>query len=209
MSLKAETGLRYDVSIHMPTEDQIIESCKKGGKRDFAKLYDAYAEPVYRFLFYRTFDRALAEDLTSDTFLKALDKIGSFDSRKGNFSSWVYRIARNTLIDHVRTNRSEVDIEEVFDIGAEEDHAKDMDNREAARKVLRHLKTFSPDQQEIVKLRVWDELSYREIAEIVGKSEGACKVAFSRALARLQKEVTLPVLLAGLGFLSEIISKKL
>lgn len=202
MILNAKAGLGYDV--FMTREDDIVRACRRGDTRDFGELYEEYADPIYRFLFYRTFDKELAEDLTSETFVKVIKKIDSFDPARGSFSSWIYRIARNTLIDHVRVEKHDVNLDEIVEMGIDERYGEKMDMKDAAQEVLKHLKSFSPEQQEIVKLRVWDELSYREISEILGKSEGACKTAFSRAISKLQDQVTLPVLLLGMGFLSRL-----
>jgi len=186
--------------ISVVEEQEALAACRKGNLQAFTPLYEAYAQNIYRFLFYRVFSRETAEDLTSKTFMKALEKIQLYDPRKGAFSSWLYRIARNTLIDHVRADRPSLDIETVFSLGEESTLSEQSDAKEKLRKVWAYLETLPLEQRNVVLMRAWDGLSYREIADILGKSEGSCKVMFSRTIAKIQKEMPLAlVVLAGSG----------
>jgi len=161
----------------------------KSDIEQFEDLYDRYVKKIYDFIYFRTYHKETAEDLTSITFTKALGKLSSFNPDKGNFSSWLYRIARNTVIDHYRTNKPTFDIEEVFDLKGSEDFERDFDVQDQLAEVQKYLKKLKPELRELVIMRVWDGLSYREIAEITGKSEDSCKVAFSRVMAKLKMEV--------------------
>ncbi len=167
-------------------ESAIIERCQRGEMQHFGLLYDAYIGKIYRFVYYKTMHRESAEDLTSQTFFKALEAMPSFDLRKGSFSSWLYRIARNNVIDFYRTNRNIDDIDSVYGLSATTDTAADLDVAQLLAEVRTYLESLKPEQREIVMLRLWDQLSYREISEITGKSIGNCKMTFSRTLARLR-----------------------
>jgi RNA polymerase sigma-70 factor, ECF subfamily len=154
----------------------------------FARVYDAHLERIYRFHFNRTRHRETAEDLTSQTFLKALEGFHRFDAARAQVSTWLYRIARNALIDHLRRLHPSQDIEGVADfLSSGEDVAENAVVREAAERAKSLLQRLTPEQREIILLRLWDDLSYAEIAELTGKNEGACKMAFSRGLAALRK----------------------
>lgn len=181
----------------MATNDvQLIESCQRGDADAFGRLYDAYARKIYDFVYYRTHHRETAEDLTSDVFLKAFAKIGGFDAGKGTFSAWLYRIARNRVIDHYRTAKPADDIEDVWDLlRSGDDVARDAETRERLREVETHLAALPAAQRDVVIMRAWDGLSYAEIAETLGKSEAACKMSFSRAVATLRKNAPLAALL--------------
>jgi len=157
--------------------------------KTFEAQYDAYVRKIYKYLYYRTQHRETAEDLTSQVFLKAFDKLGSFDESKGGFSAWIYAIARNALTDHYRSARSEVDVDDVWDLRSDEDVARDAEARERVEALRPYLQALPKEQRELVFMRLWDGLSYAEIAAIVGKSEDACKMAFSRTIARLRKDV--------------------
>ena len=176
-------------------EEKAIISCQRGRLADFGYLYDLYAKKIYSFIYCKTFHKQDAEDLTAETFLKALDKIKKFDLQKGNFSSWLYQIARNNVVDHYRQKKSYFPVDDAWDIKDNSDIEKDVNLKEKIEKVKQYLEALSAEQREIIVLRVWQDLPYKEIAEITGKSEPAVKMAFSRAIKTLQKEMSLCLLL--------------
>ncbi|MCK5027542.1 MAG: RNA polymerase sigma factor [Candidatus Pacebacteria bacterium] len=170
----------------------IIQKCQGGDMSSFEELYDAYVEKIYRFLYYRTKSKETAEDLTSETFFKAMRGIARANDIK-QFGAWLYKIANNTLIDHYRTQKhhASLDDEEVMEVKDPQNIERDSENKFVLEQVRKELKKLTDIQQQIVTMRVWDDLSYKEIAEIVGKTEGNCKVIFSRATAQLRKTVPL------------------
>lgn len=154
----------------------------------FAQVYDAHLERIYRFHFYRTRHRETAQDLTSQTFLKALEAFKRFDATRASAATWLYRIARNALIDHLRAQRTNDDLDVVAEIlPSAVNVASDVETKQALEKASALLTQLTPEQREIVLLRLWDDMSYAEIAEITGKNESACKMAFSRGMAALRK----------------------
>ncbi|MCF7917873.1 sigma-70 family RNA polymerase sigma factor [Candidatus Gracilibacteria bacterium] len=172
----------------MIDESKIIIACKEGDHEQFALLYDAYVQKIYGFIFHKTFHRETAEDLTSETFLKALEKISTYNPKKASFSTWIFAIARNTVIDHYRTFKSESDIEDVWDIASSDDVEMQADARLAYERLQKHLQSFTTEQREILTLRFWQDMSYVEISEVLGKSEASVKMAASRGIAKLKKE---------------------
>jgi RNA polymerase sigma-70 factor (ECF subfamily) len=162
---------------------------------EFSKLYDQYVKKIYNFIYYKTYHRETAEDLTSDTFMKALKNFDSFDTNKGSFSSWIYKIARNTVIDFYRTKKNNINIEDVWDLSEEEDLDSDFDAKERVKKVRKYLKKLKSDQREIIILRVWEGMSYKEISEIMNKTETSCRVSFSRTIKQLRKDMPLAIFL--------------
>ncbi len=173
----------------MQAEKQAIQSCQKGNLKEFGILYDIYVKRIHDFVYFKTYHKETAEDLTSKTFMKALENIKNYDAKIGTFSSWLYRIARNTVIDHYRTSKNTSDIEDVWDLSSDQDIQLDFEAKEDLAKVKAHLAKLSPENRDIVILRVWQEMSYAEIAEVLGKSEGSCKMMFSRTIAKLKKEM--------------------
>lgn len=169
-------------------EQDIIRRCQKGELELFAQLYDRYVHNIYNFILYRTRDRELSQDITSTTFLKAVKHIGEFSNKKGTFASWLYTIARNALFDHFRSHKNTTDIDDVWDIGDGTNIERDTELKISVEKIKNYLADLKPEQRDIVLMRVWDELSYKEIARILGKSEGSCKMIFSRTIAKLQTE---------------------
>lgn len=184
----------------MISEAQIVENCQKGDLEEFGKLYDKYIKKIYDFIYYKTQHKETAEDLTSIVFTKALEGIGRFD-KNGKFSSWVYRIARNTVIDHYRTKKSDANIDDIWDLAVDDPAARrysgasnvevDLDAREKLEEIRRNLKKLKSEQRDIVIMRVWQEMSYAKIAEVVGKSEASCKMTFSRTIQQLRAEMPL------------------
>jgi RNA polymerase sigma-70 factor, ECF subfamily len=182
-----------------------IRRCQAGDMDAFADLYDMYVKRVYDFIHYRTSHKQTAEDLTSVTFTKAFQKIDSFHGTQGLFSAWLFRIARNTVIDHMRTAKNTLDLDAAANAPARDDVAGEAEVKDRLDQVKKYLDKLSQDQREIVVMRLWDELSYAEIADLTGKTEGNCKVIFSRVLQKMQEEL-LPILLYVLIFLTSIFS---
>lgn len=170
------------------SEVTLIAKYKQGEYDAFGELYDRYITKIYRFIYYKVLHKETAEDIASDVFYKALANIASYDTAKGPFAAWLYRIARNAVIDHYRTTKATTDIEDIFDLGVDERTAERIDARATIELVSKYLETLSSKQREIVMLRVWGEMRYREIAEIVGGSEDSVKMTFSRAIRDIREK---------------------
>jgi RNA polymerase sigma-70 factor (ECF subfamily) len=170
-------------------EPSAITRCQAGDLTAFDELYQTYLEPIYAYIHRRISHRETAEDLTSTTFLKALERIRTYNPDRGNFSAWIYSIARNTLTDHYRTKRESTDIDAILDLASEDDTTAGVRHFVERDKLRAALESLDPVKREIVLLRVWEGLAYKDIADIVGKSEGNCKVLFSRAVDALRKEI--------------------
>jgi len=173
----------------------VIKECQHGRIERFTKVYDAYIKKIYNFIYHKTMHRETAEDLTSTVFMKALENIQSFDESKGSFNAWLYRIARNTVIDHYRTSKDVMDIADAWGLSSKEDILRSVESNEQLERVRGYLETLKPQHREIIIMRVWDQLSYKEIADITGLTEANCKMTFSRAIRRLRDEL-------GMGLLS-------
>jgi RNA polymerase sigma-70 factor (ECF subfamily) len=187
VSILASFGLDF---FYMDSRDDatLITATRAGDKAAFGLLYDRYVDRIYRFVFYKTFQKEVTEDIVSDVFHKVYDRLGSFDSTRGTFSQWVYRIARNAVIDHYRTLKKTIPIEDAFDLGEEDRTVEEHDNLLALGRVREFMKALSPRQREIITLRIWEELSYKEIADQLDTTEDAAKMAFSRAMKELREK---------------------
>ena len=174
-------------------EELLINRAKKGEAEAFGLLYDRYAPKIYRFILIKTGRKADAEDLTSQVFMKAWESIGGFEFQGFPFSSWLYRIAGNSVIDYYRTFRSHQDVEDMADaIQTSEDHAGDLDLRSASDGIRSAIRLLDQDQQNVIVMRFVDELSTKEIAAALGKSEGAIRVIQHRALKNLKQLLSKP-----------------
>lgn len=168
-------------------ESEIILACKAGDSRRFSELYDQYIEKIYRFIYYKTHHKEIAEDITSVTFMKALERLDTFNPAKAQFSTWLYQIARNTVIDHYRSHKPTSAIEDAWDLEDKTDTIRDVDLGMTLESVQKYMKVLKPAQRDIIILRIWQELSYEEIAAIIGSTEAASKMQFSRAIRALRE----------------------
>ncbi|PLX20648.1 hypothetical protein C0584_05405 [Candidatus Parcubacteria bacterium] len=181
-------------------EIEIIKSCQKGDLERFGELYDDYIDKIYNFIYYKTSHRETAEDLTSKTFFKAVKNIQSFGKKEKYFAAWLFQIARNTVIDHYRSSKKTANIEDFWDIDSGEDLLVDLENKEKILLVKKYLAEIKSEKRDIVIMRIWQGMSYREISEILGKNEGSVKVMFSRTIKEMKKNLPIEVILLILIF---------
>lgn len=174
----------------MPDEQLLVEQAKRDPEA-FGHLYDIHFTRIYSYVYRKTGDRQVAEDLTSDTFMKALANIKGYKHTGQPFVAWLYRIASNVVTDHYRSRRVVSSLDEGVQLAATgtdpEEAALALDDQQA---VARAIQTLSPDQQEVVLLRFSAGLRLREIAQVVGKTEGAVKALMFRALGGLKGKLT-------------------
>lgn len=179
-------------------EQAIISACQQGELEQFGLLYDFYFKKIYSFVFYRVKEKETAEDLTSQVFFKALNAISKFKSEKGSFSSWIYRIARNAVIDHYRTKKSESNLSDAINMTEDYSQIERLAIKEQIVKAEEYLKKLKPEQRDIITMRLWDELSYKEIAEVTGKSEASCKMLFMRTIGKMRQEILAAIILISM-----------
>lgn len=103
-------------------ERKLIDLCQKGQLNYFGELYDRYVDQIYKFIYLKTYDTHISEDLTSQVFFQALDKIHSFDTTdpNANFRAWLYRIAYNLVIDYYKKAPQDIGLEEVPEFSIDE-----------------------------------------------------------------------------------------
>lgn len=169
--------------------NKMINLAQAGDSQAFASVYDLYIGKIYNFIFYKTLHQPLAEDLTSQTFLKAWKNIKQFQG--GSFSAWLYSIARNLVIDHFRAQKEFLNIDDCWDLQASDDIFKEVDDRLKIEKIKTAFSQLNSKEREILILRFWQDLSFKEIALILQKNEGAVKMSFGRAVNALKKEMPL------------------
>lgn len=172
----------------MDREQDIVHDATKGEASAFGLLYDHYQPQIYRFIVLKVGRREEAEDLTHQVFLSAWQNIRSYKQLGHPFSSWLYQIARNQIIDHYRTRKPDVDLEEISEVamvGPEAEIA--AEERLQLEAVMRGMRRLKPEYQDIILLRFVEELSVRETAEAIKKSEGAVKLLQHRAVKQLKE----------------------
>jgi RNA polymerase sigma-70 factor (ECF subfamily) len=164
-----------------------IKDCQKGDQKAFGVIYDYYSQRLYSFIFYRVGHKEIAEDILSDTFFKAWKGIGTIEVVE-TFAGWLYRIAKNNIIDYYRIKESTVDLAQVEEFLRDESDPVDNLNLSFDQKQLVELiQTLPQDQQHVVRYRFFEDMSISEISQILDKSEGAIRVIQHRALNKLSE----------------------
>lgn len=175
--------------MHITTD--LIQQAQSGNSQALGMLYDASIKDVYRFIYYKTFHKETAEDLTSKTFLKAFKALSRYNLKKAAFSTWIYTIAHNVVKDHYRQDKETQDIDSIWGLASDEEIEVDVDNQLQLEEILQLLKDLKPQQRELIIMRIWQQLSYKEIAEITGLSEAACKMHYARGIKSLKGSLLL------------------
>jgi len=168
----------------------LVELAQRGDKEAFAQLYDVYVDTVFRYVLVRVANRALAEDLTSETFLRAMRRIDSFTWQGKDIAAWFVTIARNLIADHVKSAkfRFEVATADMRDADERVD-APDTEvlTRLRDERLVSAIKQLGSDQAECITLRFLQGLSLADTARVLDKSEGAVKQLQLRATRALRK----------------------
>ena len=183
-----------EAAVVSPHEDAALtRRARDGDPQAFAALYDRYFEVVYRYVYYRVREVEEAEDVTSEVFFRALRAMPRYEPRQP-FLAWLYRIARNAVIDRARALRPRVSFEDALAHPDAGEHVVDPDVRILAtdrRARLRAaLATLTAEQQEVVILRFVEGLSAEEVGQIMGKRAGTVRGLQFRALQALKKHIT-------------------
>jgi len=174
----------------IPVEDEaeVVAAARNGDPAAFARLYGRYVRPIYRYLYSRVGDGADAEDLTSRTFLAALEALPRYRHR-GRFAAWIFAIAYRKAMDHFRTRRAQSPLDETSITGVGADLAGQVIQAQARQDLTKRIDELTDEQQELLRLRYVADLSYAEIGDALGKSEEAAKKSLYRLLATLQERM--------------------
>lgn len=168
----------------------LVERAQAGEADAFGRLYDQYSDTVYRYIYYRVGGKATAEDLTSETFLRALRRIGTFTWQGRDFGAWLVTIARNLVADHFKSSRFRLEVTtgEMLDANEVERSPEDSVLESLSNAALLDaVRRLNPQQQECVTLRFLQGLSVAETARVMGKNEGAIKTLQYRAVRTLAR----------------------
>jgi RNA polymerase sigma-70 factor (ECF subfamily) len=183
--------LRRDFGMVADIDQDVIEGCQRGEDAAFRELFESHKDKVYSIALRFSGDPAAAMDITQDTFLKLMDRIGQFrgDSR---FDSWLYRLVVNACMDHRRRERRILPVlEDFFDsFRSHEESALDLLMRdEMQQQVQEVVARLAPDHRIVVVLRYTEGLSYEEIAELLNCSRGTVASRLNRAHKILERRL--------------------
>lgn len=171
---------------------ELVTRAQAGDGEAFGQLYDRYVDTVFRFIYFRLNDRSLAEDFTSETFLRALRRIGTISYQGRDIGAWFVTIARNIVLDHVKSARNRLEIVTSDTIEGDEaepgPEATVIDGLTAQR-LMSAVDQLGDEQRECVMLRFIQGFSVSETAAVMGKNDGAVKALQHRAVRKLAELV--------------------
>lgn len=171
---------------------QTLAQAKIWDMSAFGVLYDESYDRVYRYIFHRTLDTTVTEDIISEVFIKALKNIKKFRGMtEGEYYAWIFQISYTTLIDFSRKKIWIDSLEEIeWELWYEENKDDVLDRKEKLKEVLKYMKTLTEKERTIITMRIWDDLSYEEIAWITQETEINIRKIVSRTLTRIISNVS-------------------
>jgi RNA polymerase sigma-70 factor (ECF subfamily) len=173
----------------MDIVNQLAIKAKAGDAESFGQIFDILSDSIYRFLAFRLKNRDDAEEMTNQVFLEAWQGIKRYDGKR-SFKTWIFAIARYTLIDFYRKNRATVNLEAVMELADHTDIESDIKTKSESELVLAELNQLPELYQAILKLRFLEELEYSEIAQMTGKTENSVRVIVKRGLGKIRDSLS-------------------
>jgi RNA polymerase sigma-70 factor (ECF subfamily) len=172
-----------------PTEREIVDRARAGDRLALGDIYDLYVTPIYRYVLAHVGNPSEAEDITEEVFLRVVEHVHRFEWRDVPFSAWIFRIAKNQLISHVRKHGNRLSgIADGLDVeDSRPGPERLVEHTLTMREVFQACEKLPPLQRQIIALRFGAGLSVRETAETLGKTENNVKVLQHKAIAKLQK----------------------
>jgi RNA polymerase sigma-70 factor (ECF subfamily) len=170
--------------------ERLVAAAKAGDPEAFGSLFDVYYGPVYRYVASRVGRPSDAEDLAQLVFVKALESLPRYEQRGVPFGGWLFRLARNVVIDHVRTRREHVTLDVIVEKSSDDQGPDELAVlRQEMDSIAHALRRLTPEQREAVELRFFAGLSAKEAAEAMGRQEGTVRGLQFRAIAALRREL--------------------
>lgn len=171
-------------------EKLIIAIKEKGDKGAASKLIEIYYKDVYRYVFKQTADRELSKDLTQEIFISILNSINSYSFEKASFKTWIYKIASNKIIDFYRSKfykyKTIVDEIDDYSLLSSENIEEEFQIREDLNEVINIVNTMNANIQEIFRLKVFGDMSFKEISIILELSESTVKTRYYGAIKKIK-----------------------
>lgn len=171
-------------------EPELIALAASGNREAFGRLYERYSNRVFSHAYFLTNDAVLSEDLTAQTFLNALQAIARFEPRGVPFVAWLLRITCNLTINHRKAlkNNGHAQLPEALEAEGRAYSPEDScEQKDEGERVWREVRQLPSEQRQVIVMRFVDDLSYEDIAAILGKTVGAVRVSQFRALTNLRR----------------------
>ena len=167
-------------------EKIIIEQVRQGNQHAFARIYKTYEEPIYRFIYFRVGGKEIAQDLTSEVFLKILDFLKNKETKIYNFRAFIYKTASNLVTDFYRLKKITVSLDETREIFLPSNLEESVDKNIQFEEIKKYFSQLKPEYREPVLLHYFEGLPYKDIAEILGETEANVKMRSHRGIKILK-----------------------
>ena len=168
------------------SDDDLMARAIEGDPEAFGDLYERHLDSIYRFVYFRLGDERDSEHLTETVFLKVWEALPGFQIGRSSVRGWLFKIAQNSLIDHYRTRKQEQSLSTLSELS---DTRPDVEQQVVAKvegeRIASATSQLRPEHQQVLMLRFINDLSHAEVAEVLGRSEGAVRVLQHRALKAL------------------------
>lgn len=175
----------------MIKEKKLISLVVKGDKVAAGELVNFYYKDIYIYVFNQTRDRELSKDLTQEIFISVLKSITNYEGKKSSFKNWVYKIASNKIVDYYRSKyyRYTTIVEEIdiYDFRAAHNVEYDFEIKEVVEEVMNVVNRLSSNIQEIFRLKVFGEMTFREISNLLDISESTVKTRYYSSVRQIKK----------------------
>ncbi len=174
----------------MQDEVMLVRKATQGDQEAFGQIYEQYFDKIYRYVAFKIGDKTEAEDMTQQVFLKALRSISSFKWKGKTILAWLYRIAHNQVVDYYRKTKKRNDsyLDESL-VSSNSNPQKLAEHKFDVERVVNATRRLTDLQREVIALRFTSELSTAEVAEIMGKKQGAIKALQHSAVVALRKQL--------------------
>jgi len=194
MAREVEKNSPFSIVRSNHDENVLIKRAIAGDCDAFGCLYQNHMDAIYRYIFFRVGDTNDAEDLTEQVFLQAWESLPEYQHASHPFSSWLYRIAHNLVVDHHRRRKPILEIDSIEENPNLENQAGLLNHFSQAEETIvlaQAIRQLPDEQQQVIILRFIEGLSHSEVAHILNKSDGACRMIQARALATLNEKLKL------------------
>jgi RNA polymerase sigma-70 factor (ECF subfamily) len=170
--------------------ERLVEAARHGDPEAFGALFDRYHAPVYRYVVARVGRPSDAEDLAQLVFVKALEALPRYEARGVPFGGWLFKLARNVVIDHIRTRRDHAPLDLIVERSTGTEGPDELAVlRQEMDSVAAALHRLTPEQREAIELRFFAGLSAKEAAVAMGRQEGTIRGLQFRAIAAIRREL--------------------
>jgi RNA polymerase sigma-70 factor (ECF subfamily) len=186
----SQTTIPPETAVLIDEDDRALIRLAQNDLGTFSALYEKYAAQVYRYLLVRVGNRDDAQDLTSQTFLAAMERLHTYRGQ-GHFAAWLLGIARHKVMDQYRRRRPELELETAvsYPTAGDDNPDEQVSRQLVLEQVSRKLQTIAPDRAEALSLRLFAGLDVAEIARLMDRNEAAVRMLVFRGLRDLQTQL--------------------